>query len=286
MSDLTATRFRRFAISGLAVSALIVAAACSQTRNPSPTAPAAGSAESSFALGPTGSTTPAVGQVRICKAGNTSGTFAVSKTAVSGGVATILAAPTIANGSCYVVAEDFDTVIGVGSNITVTENPATNLTGITAQRIDNGNITSFTFTNGSQLFLNNFHGYTLTFTNTLPVVTGDEGCTPGYWKQPQHADSWQVYSPGADFDATFGVNFFNPNLTLLAALENGGGGVDALGRHAVAALLNAVSTNVNYKYTVAQVIAIVRGTGAYAGLSVEERKDLLAAANEATCPIN
>lgn len=120
-----------------------------------------------------------------------------------------------------------------------------------------------------------------------PPPVGREGCTPGYWKQDQHFDSWKVYSQGADFDATFGVNFFTPNLTLLQALENGGGGLDALGRHAVAALLNAAAgSGVGYPYTTAQVIAIVRGTGSYSALSVEARKNLLADANELGCPLN
>src|SRR5215210_35264 len=32
---------------------------------------------------------------------------------------------------------------------------------------------------------------------------GNEGCTPGYWKQPQHFDSWVVYSPNQLFSSVF-----------------------------------------------------------------------------------
>ncbi len=63
---------------------------------------------------------------------------------------------------------------------------------------------------------------------------GGEGCTPGYWKQSQHFDSWTGYSPSTQFSAVFENAF--PGKTLLQVLEQGGGGLNALGRHTVAAL--------------------------------------------------
>jgi thrombospondin type 3 repeat protein len=103
-----------------------------------------------------------------------------------------------------------------------------------------------------------------------------EGCTPGYWKN--HLSSWAAtgYSPSADFDATFGVNLFSPNITLRTAINLGGGGVNKLARHGTAALLSAAHPGVNYPYTVAQVIAAVQ-----AGDS-----DTLAAFNELGCSLN
>ncbi len=86
-------------------------------------------------------------------------------------------------------------------------------------------------------------------------IGGGEGCTPGFWKAPQHFGVWpSPYTPGTLFDD---VNFENafPGLTLLQVLQQGGGGLNALGRHTVAALLNAASPNVDYDLTVAQVIA-------------------------------
>ncbi len=82
---------------------------------------------------------------------------------------------------------------------------------------------------------------------------GGEGCTPGYWKNTRmHYCEWDAagYSPDDDFDAMFGTNYFNPDRTLLEALNTGGGGYDALGRHAVAALLSASHADVNYGLTV------------------------------------
>ncbi len=45
---------------------------------------------------------------------------------------------------------------------------------------------------------------------------------------------------------------------MLQALEATGGGVNALARHAVAALLNASNPDVDSDFTVAQVIALVQ----------------------------
>ena len=35
---------------------------------------------------------------------------------------------------------------------------------------------------------------------------GGEGCTPGFWKQEQHFDSWVGFAPTDSFDAVFGVD--------------------------------------------------------------------------------
>jgi hypothetical protein len=71
------------------------------------------------------------------------------------------------------------------------------------------------------------------FAAGTPVPT-PEGCTPGFWKN--HTSEWVAYSPTDDFDTVFGVDAFDPNRTLYQALRRGGGGVNALGCHAVAAL--------------------------------------------------
>jgi hypothetical protein len=117
-----------------------------------------------------------------------------------------------------------------------------------------------------------------------PPPPGGEGCTPGYWKQRQHFDSWTnpPYDPHASyFDDVFGVG---PHKSLLGALKTGGGGEKALGRHATAALLNAASAGVGYAYTEAEVIAMVQG--AYASGDFEGVKNLFEIENEAGCPLN
>jgi hypothetical protein len=95
----------------------------------------------------------------------------------------------------------------------------------------------------------------------------------------------------SEIDATFGVDLFSPDITLGVAIQLGGGGSNALARHATAALLNALGgvpnadgTTVDYPYTVAQVIQMVQD--AVANGTIEATKDLLAAANELGCPLS
>lgn len=105
---------------------------------------------------------------------------------------------------------------------------------------------------------------------------GGQGCTPGYWKN--HLESWEPtgYSPGDDFDATFGVDLFSPDITLNQAVRAKGGGANRLARHGTAALLSAAHPDVAYGYTVAEVIALVQAGDAGA----------LEAANEQFCPLD
>ena len=112
----------------------------------------------------------------------------------------------------------------------------------------------------------------------------DSGCTPGKWKN--NTDIWGPtgYLPGDDWDTTFGVDAFNPDLTLLEALKQGGGGVKALGRHATAALLNAAHPGIAFPFTVAEVISLVQAALAGTSSDLEETKNLLDAKNNLGCP--
>jgi hypothetical protein len=73
-------------------------------------------------------------------------------------------------------------------------------------------------------------------------------------------------------------------MTLLQVLEQGGGGLKALGRHTVAALLNAASSGVSYDLTVAEVINAFNA--AFASGGYETQKDEFAGFNEQGCPLN
>lgn len=150
--------------------------------------------------------------------------------------------------------------------------------------------------------------------------TGDEGCTPGYWKN--HIDTWEggvdIRVAGIDktifpdslvsdvFDVTFVGSFASYNdLTLEEALNLGGGGFKALLRHGVAALLNSGEIDgdfvIDYAFDDGQVYHRVRAglDGASPQLiediadiananDVEKKKNELAAANENVggCPLN
>jgi hypothetical protein len=113
--------------------------------------------------------------------------------------------------------------------------------------------------------------------------TGGEGCTPGFWKQSQHFDSWVNYNPSDDYETVFGVNA-SFTLTLLETLGQGGGGEIALGRHAVAALLNANNPDVDYAFTEAEVIQLVQD--AYDTGDFNGAKDELEEQNEQGCPLS
>ncbi len=102
--------------------------------------------------------------------------------------------------------------------------------------------------------------------------TGGEGLTPGYWKQSHHFDDWRNFAPTNNYNTVFGVSD-DPSLTLLGALERGGGGKNALGRHAVAAILNASHEHISYNWTVSQIIAAVQQ--AYATNNFEPLKNQL-----------
>jgi hypothetical protein len=73
-------------------------------------------------------------------------------------------------------------------------------------------------------------------------------------------------------------------VTLLEALGLNGGGLNALMRHAAAALLSAASTDVAYPLTTAQVIAAYNA--AYASGDYETQKDIFDRYNNLGCPLN
>ena len=115
------------------------------------------------------------------------------------------------------------------------------------------------------------------------IEGGGDGCTPGYWKQTQHFDSWTApYTPDTLFSDVFDDAF--PNKTLLDVLKEGGGGLKALGRHTVAALLNAASPRVSYDETKQGVIDIFNAV--FPGGDYEDLKNYFEGFNEQGCPLN
>jgi hypothetical protein len=118
------------------------------------------------------------------------------------------------------------------------------------------------------------------------VTEGGQGCTPGYWRQSHHYDSWTLpYTPTTPFSAVFANAF--PGKTLGQVVELGGGGLNALGRHAVAALLNAASGGVSYDFTTTQVIAGFNTAFATGNRKqMEAQKDVFDFLNNQGCPLN
>ncbi len=124
---------------------------------------------------------------------------------------------------------------------------------------------------------------------------GDEGCTPGYWKN--HTDSWPPtgYATGDLVGTVFLSAASYPSLggqTLLEALSFGGGpgvegAAEVLLRAAVSSLLNAAHPDVDFPRTPAQVIASVN-----TALASGVRDTMLSLAteldqeNNGGCPLN
>ena len=100
-------------------------------------------------------------------------------------------------------------------------------------------------------------------TLVVPTCVAYQGCTLGYWKN--HTDRWcSTYNTTHKYGSVFGngtveaatsknvdgdgdgISGYIENLTLLQALNEGGGGAYNLARQSVAALLNICSSQVNY----------------------------------------
>ncbi|MFP5286084.1 MAG: hypothetical protein ACLGI9_10140 [Thermoanaerobaculia bacterium] len=116
-----------------------------------------------------------------------------------------------------------------------------------------------------------------------PNQVGDDGCTPGYWKN--HTESWAGtgYSPDQTTGSVFSGASAFPSLASQSLLQSlqGGGGSGTLGaarillRAAVAALLNAAHDGVDYPRTTAEILADVN-----AALTSNDRNTMLALASE------
>ena len=128
-------------------------------------------------------------------------------------------------------------------------------------------------------------GYTCVDCMCMPIQ-GEEGCTPGFWKQEQHFACWVTYIPEDSFNEVFDTDITilwsekgKPGIveepTLLQALQANGGGDNRLARHGTAALLNAINGDVYYPLSVEKVIEAVQDGNA----------DKLEDANILGCPL-
>jgi hypothetical protein len=146
---------------------------------------------------------------------------------------------------------------------------------------------------GALAVTGNAEDSTITTTTTTTTTPGGEGCTPGFWKQPQHFDSWpEELSPDTTLlDAGF-VGTGNDDATLLEALSFQGGPTvqdakNILMRAAVAALLNSFA--VDYPLSPDEVIDMVNDA-----LASGDRATILALAGvldannngEGGCPLS
>jgi len=219
-------------------------AACSD----SPSAPQSRSAfvpKSSFAVGDLTNSTPQVGVLKVCKAGNAGGSFDVTRVAVGASTGTVSGLNTlIATGECRIVALD-DGPSGVGSDVTVVEDAAANtVSAVTGcvfiggePPVVDGAPCAF---NPAARFVNHFHGYVVTYTNTFTPPPPPSGCTftKGWYRNNgsetviavdgrTKAQAQAIFNatPGKPGSVTFGgdATLLNLYQQLLAALNNLGG---------------------------------------------------------------
>jgi hypothetical protein len=116
------------------------------------------------------------------------------------------------------------------------------------------------------------------------MVMGGEGCATGYWKKEDHFDTWFGYTPETLFSDVFDDAF--PGMTLLDVLRMKGGKLNSLGRHTVAALLNADSPDVSYDLTEMEVIMMFNRVFPGTQSEYDRLKELFEGYNEQDCPLN
>jgi hypothetical protein len=111
-------------------------------------------------------------------------------------------------------------------------------------------------------------------TTTMSPPPVFEGCGHGFWKKPSRV--WTGFSRDQTVGSVFrGLPAGIASLTLSNALKEGGGGLNALMRQAVAGLLNAENSDVDYPLTTAQVIEMVNEAVATGDAAIESLKDTL-----------
>jgi hypothetical protein len=241
------------------------------------------------ALGPSFNVTAPAARVTVCKDGSApAGTYNFTVSQLGGRGGTLLAGPafSLGSGECTDVWEALP-------NAPQPDIPAVNVTVTELAPPAGVQFDSLVGTSGSEgpffttsptwtVKVNFFHDATFTYYNSA-IPGGGEGCTPGYWKQEQHFASWPAaYTPGMQFSAVFEDAF--PGKTLVQVLSLGGGGLNALGRATVAALLNAASPDVDNGMTAADVIAAFNGV--FPGGDYDTLKNAFDASNNAGCPID
>ena len=118
---------------------------------------------------------------------------------------------------------------------------------------------------------------------------GGEGCTPGYWRQMHHCDSYPMpYECSTRFNSVFEDAFGNATLRRVAAGRAGGSNkLRQLGKHTVAALLNAQSPDVSYPLTADEVIMMFNAVYPGPGRDYVALKDFFEMFNDVdNCPLN
>lgn len=162
--------------------------------------------------------------------------------------------------------------------------------------------------NAETIDINFFHGAVASYWNGLippppPPPTGNQGCTPGYWKQSQHFDSWtgtgfttgELISSVFTVPAAYTINGApEGGFTLVQGLSFKGGNdvsgkAQTLLRAAIAAVLNSANSNIKFGMSTTDIVNAVN-----AALATGDGDTIIGLANkldglnngQGGCPLN
>jgi hypothetical protein len=165
-------------LKGAALASAVVGIAFLTACSDSPIAPtAAAVSKANFAVGDVSDFPPApdvvLGKIVVCKAGNAAGAFDLATSPVVANVdgAPVASTISVTNGTCKTVSEDLGLVDGTGSRVVITEQPADNtvetLTSCKFRGAGDATESDCSLTETTPRFINGFHGYVITYTNTF-----------------------------------------------------------------------------------------------------------------------
>ena len=119
----------------------------------------------------------------------------------------------------------------------------------------------------------------------LPIEEGGgEGCGSRFWGKRRNLGLWpSPLSPDTPFSSVFEDAFYP--LTLHQVLRQSGGGLNALGRETVAALLNAASPDVDYDLIPSEVIDMFNGVYPSNKTAYNNLKSMFEGFNAQVCPL-
>lgn len=225
---------------------------------------------------------PTPGAVRACKVGGPAGTYSFHADVLGGGTYSLPSGATTSvmfDGTTPVCATMYvptgTWTAGQTASVEISEvNIASNLEVKSITIVTNG-------VAGSPILNTTSTSSTVSFTDVVsvnfvngvkpPTNTGNQGCTPGYWKVKQHWDSWtgtgytttQLLSTVFTIPASYTVKSkAMGSYSMVEGLSFQGGSTisakaEILMRAAVAAVLNAGKSNVSYAMTSADIISQV-----------------------------
>ena len=284
---------------GLVLTALL--AACSTDRIQSPSGVNGTPGGLASTIDPNAPT----GELHVCKQGGPAGYYTFTMSVTGGGNYNAGWGNTVTlyfdgtNPACrsMFAPADFASWVGLTANVTFTEIVPS---GMAVDRIEVYHqfantgaslVQTITGDNAATVTTGTDDIYWVQFFNKYAPV-GDKGCTPGYWKQSQHFDSWVGWLPTAKIGTMFSAssNYSLNNYTLLQGLQFKGGptlaaAAQILLRASIAAELSA--NTVSYPLSAADIITQVN-----AALNSYDRETMLGLAarldsyNNLGCPLS